>query len=129
MTMEFKPGRHVSRCWYVGVPGRDWLAFLFRDEGGPWHVLYRFRYGEGGEGDKRSWYEFSSTGDEVTVAATISQTAEMTRWHFETLSKEPAIFACEVLNTDDEEVILDALSKHAWFHVEPVPLPDPHSVS
>ncbi len=44
-VIEFKEGRYVSFIAFVyGEQNRDWLAYGYRDPGGPWKVSYRFRY-------------------------------------------------------------------------------------
>ena len=44
-VLPMRDGRYFALVLFCyGPKDRDWLASVWRDEGGPWHFDYRFRY-------------------------------------------------------------------------------------
>lgn len=124
--MEHRPGRYVSHIWYVNSPeNKDWLAHLWKDPDGPWHIEYRFRYYVDEDNgihskDRKSWYdaEVKAEVPEAEVVEKIDLLANITRDVFQgELWKLP-------VQSDDPRVALEIMKKQPWCHMTFLPAPN-----
>jgi hypothetical protein len=113
-----KDGRYFSAMWFIAGAGSDWLAALWRDPGGPWHVVWRFRYyvddRAHDSADERSWseYELPGTTPEAGLSEAIARTAD------DLLRAGDGAAVHEiVLRTDKPDVIAAALQREHFMHL------------
>ena len=72
--LDLSENAYIEKIWFIDAMrehGVDFLAALSRPlEGGPWKIVYRFRYGTLGSDmsqDKKSWYEVKPRGKSLEV--------------------------------------------------------------
>jgi hypothetical protein len=131
MTIEFINGRYFAAIWFVG-PGAtpdgrtvDLHGALWRDEGGPWTLQYRFRYYAddriAGSDDEKAWYR--AVLDEASKVETERSVVDKITRAFGDMAK---MIGCRVADldtvltsSDDMQVVTGMLMKRPWTHVVP----------
>ncbi len=130
MTIEFKDGRYFAAVWFIdgGSNHRDWMGAVYKDEGEPWQLKYRFRYYHSvdpwSDKDTKSWY--SATIDEkAPEAEVVGKIDEMARVMV-VAGFGPHAHKL-VLQSSDAKFCGEQLSKQFWAHskVEKIKDKDP----
>lgn len=120
-TIEIKPGRYFAAIVFIGGKHpRDYLAAVWRDVEGPWHLDYRFRYYKDSKNfdsdDEKSAYSVTMDRDvpEEKVVATVRMIAEM-------LVEEDFNEKLTFLEpkSDDPQVVGELFIKQPWAHLQP----------
>ena len=125
--MEFQKGRYVLGMWFItDKRDQDWLAHVYRDGDGPWHLEYRFRYYSAESKnpfdgkDEKSHYAFVIRGEktEADVLDTLRTLILPVIFRFTATAPGGLPFFREVLfRTDDPPTILAALAKEPFCHI------------
>jgi hypothetical protein len=114
--INLKPGRYYSAIWWRHHDGRigsqgDCLVALWRDPGGPWHVMHRLRWYRDAKPHHRA---DKHEGCEYLTEAQIRRTCR------EMIDRLP--FSGETqeidLRTADPDAIMARLAREPWIHVE-----------
>lgn len=111
-------GRYFAAFWFVNSAdkSRDWLAALWKDEGGDWCGAYRFRYYNDDKlvdsSDEKSWYAITIPGEtpENIAMRGLNVIADM-------IAKEYGGAIHKVpLRMSDPVKITERLQREPWFH-------------
>ncbi len=115
----FQEGRYFAALWFVNAADKscDWLAALWKDKGGDWEAVYRFRYYRDdkahGSEDQKSWYAVNIPGDAPEGAAMrgLNVIAGMVAKEYGgEIHKVP-------LRSSDPMKCIEALKREPWFHM------------
>lgn len=63
MTIEVRDGGHYLAGWFISGNDCDWLAAMYRLDGGPWRLVFRFRYYANtgiDRDDEKSWSSYTA---------------------------------------------------------------------
>jgi len=124
-VLGLRDGRYFAIVLFChGDKDRDWLASVWRDGEGPWHIDYRFRYyatcdkGDAFSGkDEKS--EYSAT---ARPGMTETEVCTSVRLMGEMLVRTGFNDKIDVVETksDDPAKVFELLQGRPWFHVKPV---------
>ena len=121
MSIEIKDGTLFSCMWFVEGKGFDWMAAVFKPEGGFWEASYRFRYYHDDKAfhsdDEKFWYSLTtkSTDDktEKELCKAMDMTADLTQKHLPSGKIHKL-----VLKTDCAAKVVEAMKREKWAHFE-----------
>jgi len=117
--------RYYSMLWFMAGPCQDWMAALWRDEGKPFVITYRFRYYASEDPfekkDRRSVYDIT-LGDHVTedkAIESVNVVAErLLAAGFAPIGGRGAGIHKVPVRTRDAGIISSALEAQEWAHIQ-----------
>lgn len=114
--------RFYSRIYYIQMPNSDWMAAIFRDPDGPWHMGSRHRiYRDNRYFHSKDTKRFVGSHAKDGSAESLALLRRVTE-SFAELTCEAAngVLTTLVLDTADPKVIAEALMKQPWAHTKVV---------
>lgn len=124
--MNIPEREYVDSIYFTGGNGEDWLARIYKRNGGPWELEYRFRYHVDDKAfdseDKKSHYHATAPDGSPEF---LEKARESTRAILNLLAarygdREPEIVELQCYN-DDAKFFFE-LTSRKWAHVKMVPL-------